>query len=105
LTTLLERKPEQIYGALAALAAISQGSIANIHETIKPDAAAEWKKFCEEFRDAALKVNAAAHQYAKDKADGKEPNYAAFDTGFKAMTKSCDSCHKVFYPSAVGKNE
>jgi hypothetical protein len=95
--------PQRVYGQLAALSVISQGSIPNVTETTKPDAVEEWKKLCEEFRDAALNTNAAAHQYAKDTADGKEPNYAAFSTCFKAMTESCDNCHKVFYPSAVGK--
>jgi len=94
----LERNPQQIYGALAALAAISQGSIANAAETSKPDAVAEWKKYCEEFRDAALKVGTVARQYADEKAD-----YAAFRTAINALSVSCDDCHKVFYPSAVGQ--
>ena len=98
-------RAQQVYSQLAALSVIAQGCVPNVTETTKPDAMAEWKKFCEEFRDAALKTNVAAHQYAKDKADDKEPNYAAFNTSFKTMMESCDSCHKVFYPSAVGKNE
>ena len=105
LNTILDRNPQLVHGRLAALAVISQGCIPNVIETTKPDAAAEWKKHCEEFRDAALKANAAVRQYAKDKADGKESNYAPFATSFKAMTESCDSCHAVFYPSAVGKSE
>ena len=103
LNQALNKKPPPIYSQLAALAVISQGSIPNVAETPKPDAAEEWKKFCEEFRDAALKVNAAARQYAKDKADDKE-DYKSFNASFKAMTESCDHCHKVFYPSAVGKD-
>jgi hypothetical protein len=105
LNMTLDRNPHLVHGRLAALAVISQGCIPNVAETTKPDAEAEWKKYCEEFRDAALKTNAAAHQYAKDKADDGEPNYAPFAAGFKAMTESCDSCHKIFYPSAVGKSE
>lgn len=105
LMRVLDRRAQPVYSQLAALAVISQGCIPNVTDTPKPDAAAEWKKYCEEFRDAALKANVAAHQYAGDKADGKEPNYAAFDASFKAMTESCDSCHKVFYPHAVGKSE
>ena len=96
---------QEVYSQTAAMATIAQGCIPNVAETTKPDAAAEWKKHCEEFRDLAIKTNAAAHQYAKDKADGKTPNYAAFDTSFKAMSESCDSCHKDFYPSAVGQHE
>ena len=92
------RRPEQVHGALAALAAISQGSIANAADTTKPDAVEEWKKFCEELRDSALKTNAVARQFAEEKAD-----YAAFKTAIDAMSVSCDRCHEVFYPSAVGK--
>jgi hypothetical protein len=103
--TLGGANAQRVYGQLAALSVISQGSIPNVAETEKPDAAADWKKHCEEFRDAALKANAAAHQYAKDKADGKEPNYAAFSASFKTMTESCDSCHAIFHPGAVGKSE
>lgn len=105
LNTILDRSPQLVHGRLAAMAVISQGTIPNVNETTEPDAEAEWKKLCEEFRDAAIKANVAARQYAKDKADGREPNYAAFAASFKAMTESCDSCHKVFYPSAVGKSE
>lgn len=103
LNRTLDRKPQPIYSQLAALAVISQGSIPNVSETTKPEATAEWKKFCEEFRNAALQVNAVAHQFAKDKADGKDPGYADFNTSFKAMSESCDHCHKVFHPNAVGK--
>ena len=98
LITLMERKPQQVFGALAALAAISQGSIANVSETTKPDAATEWKKYCEDFRDAALKTNAAARQFAEKKAD-----YDAFKTAMDTLSASCDHCHEVFHPAAIGK--
>ena len=100
---ILDRQPQQIFGQTAAMAVISQGTIPNVAETTKPDAVEEWKKHCEEFRDAAIKVNTVARQYAKDRDDGKEPNYTVFDAALKAMTESCDDCHKVFYPSAIGK--
>jgi len=98
-------RAQSVYSQLAAMAVITQGTIPNVAETEKPDAVAEWKQLCEEFRDAALKTNAAAHQYARDKADGKEPNYAAFSASFKAMTESCDDCHAIFHPGAIGKTE
>ena len=98
----LDRRKQAVFSQLATLAIISQGSIPNVIETTKPDAVAEWKRLCEEFRDASLKVNAAARQYAQDKADGKQPDYGAFKTHFNAMTESCDHCHEVFYPSALG---
>jgi len=100
---LSESKAKQVYGQLATMAVIAQGSIPNVMETTKPNATAEWKKYCEEFRDAAIKANAAARQYAQDKADGKEPNYATFSTSFKSMTESCDDCHKEFFPKAIGQ--
>ncbi|MDR2439056.1 MAG: hypothetical protein LBE12_06780 [Planctomycetaceae bacterium] len=93
-------KPERVFGALAALAVISQGSIANVKDTSKPDAVAEWKKECEQFRDAAIKANTALHSFAEKKID-----YKTYWAAFKEMTEACDKCHKEFYPSAVGKNE
>lgn len=96
----IERNPERIYGALAALAAITQGSVANAKDTTKPDAEAEWKKECEQFRNAAIKANAAAHGFAEDKV-----SYADYWKAFKEMTDTCDQCHEIFYPNAVGKAE
>ena len=95
----------RVYAPLAALSVISQGGIPNVIETKKPQATAEWKKLSEEFRDAALHTHAAAYQYAQDKADGKEPSYAAFKTRFAVMMNSCDDCHQAFYPDAIGKTE
>ena len=92
----------QVLGHLAALAAISQGSIPNAVQTEKPDAVAEWKKYCEDFRDAAIKVNAAAHQFIGSTGNA---NYTLYDTAFKAMAASCDDCHRTFYPNAVGQTE
>ena len=90
-------KPESVYGATAALAAISQGSIANATDTIKPDERDIWKKECEQFRDAALAVNAALHDYAAGKID-----YAAYWKAHNRMTESCETCHALFSPAASG---
>jgi hypothetical protein len=98
-------RAQSVSSQLAALAVIAQGTIPNVAETLKPEAVGEWKQHCEEFRDAALKTNIAVHQYTKDKADGKEPNYVTFSNSFKAMTESCDHCHTIFHPGALGKNE
>ena len=98
-------RAQSVYSQLAALAVIAQGTIPNVAETLKPEAVTEWKQYCEEFRDAALKANAAVHQYTKDKAEGKEPRYADFDSSFKAMTVSCDHCHTIFHPAATEKTE
>lgn len=96
----LDSRPERIYGHLAALAAIMQGSIANAGDTAFPEKAAEWKNDCETFRDIAIKANAAAHRYADGSID-----YGAYWATFKELTGSCDQCHQHFYPSAVGKSE
>lgn len=98
--TVKIKKPEQLYGALAALAVISQGSIANAADAGKPGQEAQWKKDCEQFRDAALKANAAAHSFAEGKTD-----YQTYWTAFKNMTATCDTCHKTFHNAAVGQAE
>jgi len=102
LNTNLDRRPQQIFSQLAAMAVISQGSIPNVTETEKTDAVEEWKRYCEEFRDVAIRANVAARRYAQERADGKEPDYALFRTAFLAMIESCDDCHRAFYPNAVG---
>jgi hypothetical protein len=96
----MTKKPEQVFGTLAALAVISQGSIANVGDTSKPEAVDEWKKECEQFRDAAIKANTAAHNFA----DGKT-SYQEYWNIYKELTETCDTCHKTFHPGAVGKNE
>ena len=102
LAALMDGQTQRVLGQIAAMAAISQGTIPNVNETTKPDAMEEWKKYCEEFRDAAIRANTAARQYAKDKADKKEPDYSMFSNAFRTMIESCDDCHRTFYPSAVG---
>lgn len=96
----LQRTPKRVFGPTAGLAAIFQGSVANAADTIKPDAVDEWTRECEMFRDVAIKANAAAHGYADGKID-----YAEYWSACKEMVDSCDRCHKVFYPDAVGKSE
>ncbi len=100
LKTQVEKQPKRLFGSLATMAALMQGSIANAEDTEKPDMKAEWKKECESFRDAALKANVAAHGFAEGTVD-----YKTYWETFKAMTDSCDKCHQTFYPSAVGKSE
>ena len=94
------KKPERLYGATAALAAISHGSIANAADTNKPNEVELWKKECELFRDAAIQANAALHGYADGKID-----YAAYWEAHTRMTDACETCHKIFSPGAVGKSE
>jgi hypothetical protein len=89
----LDRKPKQIFGQLAALAAISEGSIPNGDETLKPTELSKWRSECERFRDVAIKANLAAHDFAKGNI--KYENYWAT---FSELSRACDSCHNSFYP-------
>ena len=90
----LKRGPARVTALLAGLAAIGQGSIANVKDTLKPDAEVEWKKECEIFRDAAIKANAAVHALV----DGKG-TYADYEAAYKVLADTCDSCHKIFQPN------
>ncbi|GHT23993.1 hypothetical protein FACS189419_08620 [Planctomycetales bacterium] len=93
-----KKSEDKIIAGLAALAAIAQGSIANVKDTAKPDAEAEWKKECEQLRDTALKANAAAHALVDGKGD-----FAAFTKAFDEVNNSCHACHEIFSPEANNK--
>ncbi|MCL2744084.1 MAG: hypothetical protein FWE67_09545 [Planctomycetaceae bacterium] len=93
------KDPKKVFAPLAALAAISQGAIANSKDTTPVDEA-KWKAECELFRDAALAANAAAHGYADEKV-----SYDDFSKAFKNMTETCDTCHDIFHKAAKGKTE
>ncbi|GAB4130203.1 hypothetical protein [Thermopirellula anaerolimosa] len=90
-----DRQAEGIAVDAAVLAAIAQGSMANLDETIQPSNSEKWFAFCEQMRDAAAAVNKAAR--AKDQAGAA--------TAEEALAKSCDDCHAVFHPEGVGKTE
>ncbi|MDR2643366.1 MAG: hypothetical protein LBC74_11300 [Planctomycetaceae bacterium] len=96
----LDKKPKRIFGQLAALAAISAGSIPNGDETSKPNELDKWRSECERFRDAAIKANAAAHDFANGKI-----KYERYWSTFSELSRSCDSCHKIFYPESKITNE
>ncbi|MCL2347541.1 MAG: hypothetical protein FWC50_04690 [Planctomycetaceae bacterium] len=93
---MLDRGIPNVAGATAALAAIVQGLGPNYDETLKPDQKDEWLKLSHDFRDAALKANAAVHGYEK-----KEVDFKTFKADLDAMKASCEHCHKVFVPGAV----
>ncbi|NMC19118.1 MAG: hypothetical protein GYA33_01750 [Thermogutta sp.] len=90
-----DRQADAIAVDAAVLAAIAQGSMANLDETSRPSNSEQWFAFCEQMRDAAAAVNKAAR--AKDQAGAT----AAEAT----LAKTCDECHVVFHPEAVGKLE
>ncbi|MBN1590515.1 MAG: cytochrome c [Pirellulales bacterium] len=80
-------------GRAAAIGAIGQASLYHSADTTKPELADQWYKYCEEMRDAAAEVNAAAH-----KGDKKAARAA-----IQKLTESCDHCHDVFAPEAKEK--
>ncbi|MCS7237251.1 MAG: cytochrome c [Thermoguttaceae bacterium] len=88
-----ERMASSIAGDAATIAVIGQGSIYNADETKKPDEAEKWYQYCIQMRDAAAQLNKAAR--AKDQKAAEEV--------LKALAKSCDDCHLVFHPEAIGK--
>ena len=88
-----EKNITRITGPLAGLAAIAQGCMSSVKETIKPDAEAEWIKESILFRNAAIKANAAAHAFAEGKSD-----YAAYSAAYEELSATCETCHAVFHP-------
>jgi len=90
-----ERQADAIAVDAAVIAAVSQASMANLDETKQPNEAQKWFTFCADSRDAAAAINKAA----------KAKNQADADKALAAMTKSCDDCHAVFHPEAIGKTD
>ncbi len=83
-----QKKAKDTAGYSAAIAAIAQGSMADISEAKNADQVKQWYGFSAAMRDSAGSVNAAIH-----KAD--EPAAAA---AMKKLAQSCDDCHAVFHP-------
>jgi len=88
-----ERQAAAIAGDAATIAVISQGSLYNVDETDKPGEAEKWYQYCIQMRDAAAALNRAA----------KAKDAKAADLALKDLAKSCDDCHTVFHPEALGK--
>jgi hypothetical protein len=78
-------------GYTATIAAIGQGSIADVSKAKKADEVRQWYEYMIMMRDSAGAVNAAIHS-------GNEPAAAE---AMKKLTQSCDDCHKVFHPAAL----
>jgi len=83
-----EAKAEVNVGDTAVLAAIAQGSMHNVDQTILPAESQKWFDYCVQFRNTAAAVNAAIHK--KDQ--------AATEAGMKDLTQSCEDCHSIFHP-------
>ncbi len=82
----------------AVLAVIAQGSLPNVEETIKPQAAKEWKEQCLSFRDIALELNERTNAFSAGKA-----SYEEVEASFEKLTAACDACHVNFYSGTVPK--
>jgi hypothetical protein len=83
-------KTKDSAGITAVMAAIAQGSMADLSATKSPDQAAQWYRFCEEMRIAAAAVNKSIH-------DG---DAAAANKNLLILGKNCEDCHAVFHPEA-----
>jgi hypothetical protein len=81
-------------GDSAVLAVIAQGSLADTAEA-KGDAAKvkQWYELCAKMRDQAAQVNAAVHK----------GQFGAAEKSMSALNKTCDECHEIFHPAAIGK--
>ncbi len=78
-------------GMTAVIAAIAQGSVADLSEAKTPEQAKQWYEFSVKMRDTAGEVNAAVH--AKDEVKAGE--------AMTRLNESCDQCHKVFHPDVT----
>ena len=83
-----KKKAKDTAGYTAVIAAIAQGSIADLSETKSPEQVKQWYKFSAAMRDDAGEVNAAIHK--RD-----EPAAAK---AMKKLAQSCEDCHAVFHP-------
>jgi hypothetical protein len=87
----LKRGVPNIAGGTAALAVIAHGLKPNFDETIKPTNEDDWVRLSREFRDAALKANAATNGFGKG-----DVTFNDFKAAIDAMKKSCEDCHAIF---------
>ena len=87
----LKRGVPNVAGGIAALVAISQGLAPNFDETVKADKKDDWIKLSQDFRDAALKANAALHGFEKG-----DVTFDAFKEALTVLKEDCEHCHAVF---------
>jgi hypothetical protein len=87
---------DNVKGGTAALAVLSQGLVPNFDETQKPERKDDWIQLSHDFRDAALKANAAAHGFEKG-----DVKFADFKKSISEMKESCEKCHAVFAEGSV----
>ncbi|MGW8257141.1 MAG: hypothetical protein ACWGMZ_06630 [Thermoguttaceae bacterium] len=84
-------KAKETAGYTATIAAIAQGSLADISKAKNAQQAKLWFDYMGRMRDDSGELNAAIH----------EGNEAAAKIALKKLAKSCDQCHALFHPEAV----
>jgi len=82
------KKAKDTAGYTAVIAAIAQGSVADLSATKNPAQVPQWYKFMTAMRDDAGEVNAAVHHR----------NEPAAAKAMKKLAQSCEDCHAVFHP-------
>jgi hypothetical protein len=88
-------KAKESGGYTAVIGAIAQGTIVDTSATKKPEDVKQWYEFMAVMRDRAGTLNAAIHK-------GDVP---AGTEAMKKLQQSCEDCHKVFHPEAIGKED
>jgi hypothetical protein len=83
-----QKKAKDAAGYTAVIAAIAQGSVADLSETKNPEQVQQWYKFMAAMRDDAGELNAAIHNC----------NEPAAAKAMKKLAQSCEDCHAVFHP-------
>jgi hypothetical protein len=88
-------KAEETAGCTAAIAAIAQGSLADVSAAKNPQQVNQWRAFSIQMRDGAGAVNKAIYA----------GNESAATDAMKKLAKSCTDCHTVFHPEAILKEQ
>ncbi len=83
-----KKKAKDTAGYTAVIAAVAQGSVADLSETKNPAQVKQWHKFMTAMRDDAGEANAAIHKR----------NEPAAAKAMKKLAQSCEDCHAVFHP-------
>lgn len=84
--TRFAKQADQAAGQAATLAAMAQATAFDTAALPKDANLDKWYQFCNEWRDSAAEINAAAH--AKDQAKAAAAH--------KRMLQSCEACHAEF---------
>ncbi|MBN2578275.1 MAG: hypothetical protein JXB10_04720 [Pirellulales bacterium] len=86
-----KKKAKLSAGYTAVLAAIAQGSMADLKEAKNPQQVRQWYALTEEMRDVSAQLNRAIRRGDQVAATAKQ----------KILQKNCEACHAVFKPDVV----